>query len=296
MAPLMDEEEQAWLSDLDCDYAPIRKIISSFMGQRLLPGYVVSTGGQACGYTYFLIQHNKGIIGTLYATEPDPQSAAERVLSEAIGWLKGSQNISRIEAQLFPLNQLQLTPIFDHHGFHHYVRRYLELDLKSISWRKTSNCAEKIIPWDASYLSQVAQVTLHSYGNGLDAVICEDYCSQGGCESYLRSLVENPGCGVLLPQASFIGIDSRGVACGFIISSRISSTAAMIPQISIHPSHQGRNLGTALIHRALHSIQSLGFSAVRLTVTESNRRAREWYQRLGFESRRVFGAYIWQRS
>jgi ribosomal protein S18 acetylase RimI-like enzyme len=106
--------------------------------------------------------------------------------------------------------------------------------------------------------------------------------------------VDNPGCGVFLPGSSFVGLDSSGSPCGFILASRISSTAAMIPQISIHPAHQGKGLGNALIHRALISLQSAGFRMVRLTVTEQNRRAFEWYQRLGFKIRRDFGAYLWK--
>jgi ribosomal protein S18 acetylase RimI-like enzyme len=296
LAPLMDQEEQSWLSELDWDYRPIRKIISSFMNQRLLPGYVASTKGRARGYTYFLIQHSKGIIGTLYASPPDPQSIAERVLAEAVGWLQNSQSISRIEAQLFPLSQLVLTPLFERHGFRHYPRHYLELDMSAIDWSRSPDCSVAIIPWESSRISQAAQVTYGSYANELDAEICEDYASPGGCENYLRSLVENPGCGIFLPEASYIGIDSQGISCGFITTSRISPSAAMIPQISIHPSHQGRRLGTALIYRALKSIATLGYSVVRLTVTAQNRRAYEWYQRLGFKSRRTFGAYIWQRS
>ena len=36
--------------------------------------------------------------------------------------------------------------------------------------------------------------------------------------------------------------------------------------------------------------------AVSLTVTKKNRRAFEWYQRLGFRVKKEFGAYVWQRS
>jgi len=70
----------------------------------------------------------------------------------------------------------------------------------------------------------------------------------------------------------------------------------MIPQISILPTHQGRGLGTALMQMANHGLRSAGFRAVRLTVTRQNRRACEWYQRLGFTVRRDFGAYVWQQA
>jgi ribosomal protein S18 acetylase RimI-like enzyme len=129
----------------------------------------------------------------------------------------------------------------------------------------------------------------------VDAAICEDYGSPSGCETYLRSLVEHPGCGLFLPEASFLSMDAAGKASGFILSSRISPTSAMIPQISIAPSHQGRGLGRQLINHAFERMRSAGFRTVRLTVTRSNRRAYDWYRRIGFQPLRTFGAYVWLR-
>ncbi len=79
------------------------------------------------------------------------------------------------------------------------------------------------------------------------------------------------------------------------MTSRLSRRAAMIPQISIHPEYQGKGLGSALVHLALHRLASAGFRTVRLTVTQENRRAYEWSLRLGFKNRRNFDACVWQR-
>jgi ribosomal protein S18 acetylase RimI-like enzyme len=283
------------MDQLDWDYSPIRKILSSFMRQRLLPGYVAFKQEEARAYSYFLIQRDKGIIGTLFSTPPNPQAAAAGVASRAIGWLKNSQNIRRIEAQIFPLNGLDLTEIFDRHGFQHFPRHYLELDLESLREPYGSSCDETIIPWDSGCLPMVADVIYRSYKNEIDAIICEDYSTKSGCETYLRSLVDNPGCGVFIQESSYLGLDRQGLPCGFVISSRISSRAAMIPQISIHPSHQGRGLGSRLIYRSLAHLKMLGYVKVRLTVSQQNRRAYEWYRRLGFTDRIRFGAYLWQR-
>ena len=69
----------------------------------------------------------------------------------------------------------------------------------------------------------------------------------------------------------------------------------MIPQIAVHPSYQGRGLGNILMSRSFEQLRSLGMQSVSLTVTQKNRRAFDWYTRLGFRMRKEFGAYVWQR-
>ncbi len=69
----------------------------------------------------------------------------------------------------------------------------------------------------------------------------------------------------------------------------------MIPQIAVHPSYQGRSIGNTLMHHAFEQLKAFGFESVSLTVTKKNRRAFDWYQRLGFKIRKEFGAYVWQK-
>ncbi len=298
LLPLMEEEERAWMSDLGWDYSPIRQILVSFVKQKLLPGYAAVNEKEAVGYTYFLVNQAKGIIGALYVSRTNrSQEAVEELLSLTISCLKDSQNIKRVEAQIMPFHNLNLTATFTQHGFGYYPRYYLDLDLGSSSRaRKTeSSSAEKIIPWNSSYLERAAEMTLISYRDQTDAEISEDYRTKAGCESYLRSLVENPGCGIFMPETSFIGLDGQGAPCGFVICCRISSGAAMIPQIAVHPSCQGRGLGNVLMNRLLDQLKALEFHTVSLAVTKKNRRAFDWYQRLGFRIRKEFGAYVWER-
>jgi hypothetical protein len=69
LLPLMEEEERAWMSDLGWDYSPIRQILASFVKQKLLPGYAAITKEkEAIGYSYFLVNQAKGIIGALYVS------------------------------------------------------------------------------------------------------------------------------------------------------------------------------------------------------------------------------------
>lgn len=284
------------MSDLSWDYSPIRQILTSFIKQKLLLGYAAVDGNKALGYTYFLVHQTKGSVGALYVSKSScSQKAVEELLSLAISSLKDFKNIRRVEAQIMPFNSLNLTATFTQHGFSYYPRHYLDLDLAKHRKQGEFSGPQKIILWSSAYLKRVAEMSMNSYQNQTDAEICEDYRTQAGCESYLRSLVENPGCGVFMPETSFIALDGSGAPCGFLICSRISNGAGMIPQIAVHPSCQGMGVGNALMNRAFEQLKVIGFQTVSLAVTQKNQRAFEWYQRLGFKIRKDFGAYVWQR-
>jgi len=294
--PLMAEEEKVWFSDLGWDYSAVRQILVSFIRQKLLPGYVAVADNAPIAYTYFLVNQSKGIVGALFALKhAQAQDAADELLSLTASCLKETQSIRRVEAQLMPFNGLNLTPAFVKHGFSHTERYYLELDLSNHRKKVELPASIKIVPWDSSLLERAADMTLLSYQDQADAEICEDYRTQTGCESYLRSLVENPGCGFFMPEASFIALDWEGAPCGFIICCRIAGSAAIIPQIAVHPSHQGKRLGNIFMNRTFAQLKSIGFRTVSLTVTKKNSRALNWYQRLGFKIHKEFGAYVWER-
>jgi len=285
------------MSDLDWDYSPIRQILASFLKQKLLPGYAAVKETSAIGYTYFLVNQAKGIIGALYVSRASiSQETADELLTLSITSLKEAQNVRRIEAQIMPFNDLSLTAAFTRHGFRHFSRYYLDLDLNKYGTGTGSYAREKIIRWSSAYLEHAAEMSAIAYRGQTDAEICEDYRTRPGCESYLRSLVENPGCGTFLPDASFMALNGQGSPCGFVICSRISGQAGMIPQIAVHPSYQGRGLGNILMNRSLEHLKTLGIQSVSLTVTQKNRRAFDWYTRLGFRMRKEFGAYVWERQ
>jgi GNAT superfamily N-acetyltransferase len=297
LTPLMDEEEKMWMSDLGWDYSTIRHILASFVKRNQLPGYAALNSQTVIAYNYFLISRTKGIIGALYASETDrSQEAVEQLLSLSISHLKDFSNSRRIESQIMPFHNLSISPTFTQHGFDCFPRYYLVLSLGSIPKDSGIPCEERIVPWNIRCLERAAEMTVISYRNQTDAEICEDYRTKSGCENYLRSLLENPGCGFFMPEASFICLDERGGFCGFLICSRISKYAAMIPQIAVHPSRQGRGVGNRLIHNTLRELKALNFQSVSLMVSRENRRAFDWYRRLGFRIRKEFGAYVWQRK
>jgi ribosomal protein S18 acetylase RimI-like enzyme len=296
LLPLMLEEQRAWMADLSWDYSSVCRILASFAKQKMLPGFVALDDNKAVGYTYFIINSGKGIIGAVFASKSSSsQETAQNLIGMAASSLKETKGVIRIEAQIMPFNDIDLAAAFVPQGFNHYKRTYLDLDLAERRNSMELPPMGKIIAWNSAFVESAAEMNMLSYQNQADAELCEDYRTKAGCESYLRSLIENPGCGIYMPEASFMALDSQNSVSGLIICTRISENAAMIPQISIHPSHQGKGLGGNLMHRTLLQLKSMGLSRVVLTATQKNHRAFEWYQRLGFKPRKEFGAFVWER-
>ena len=299
--PLMKEEARMWLTDLGWDYSLVQQVLLSFIREKILPGYAAFTGGdkRPAGYIFFLFNQVKGSIGALYTTPtttPDKaQETADGLVELAIAYFQGSSNIRRIETQIFPFHGQNYERIFGKYGFCHYPRIYLVRNIGADNTEKEPAAPTKIIPWDSALIGRAAAMTAESYRNHPDYEILEDYHTPTNCENYLRGLVTNPGCGVFLPDASFMCLDGHGTICGYAICSRISDGRAMLPQIAAHPAWQGRGLGAALMNRCLGRLQAMNFHSISLVVTKENSRASEWYRRMGFQPCREFGAFIWNR-
>jgi ribosomal protein S18 acetylase RimI-like enzyme len=293
---LLNDELLAWKSELGWDYRDVQQILLSFINRKALPGYLAIEDRRPVGYAYFLAHAAKGVIGTVYCNGSRiPRKVVAGLLEAVVSTLRKNVFLQRIEAQVMPFHGVDLAEPFLQLGFCIYPRQFLELDLELFPSRREPGAEEEIVPWSPIHISGAARVAWLGYRSQVDARVCEDYGTESGCEGYLRSVVETPGCGIFLPEASYSALDSRGMVCGFITVSRVSPTGAMIPQISILPSHQGRGLGRALMARALSALAAQGCKTVGLTVTVENRRAIEWYKREGFRLRKEFGAYVWQR-
>ncbi|KHD86815.1 GNAT family N-acetyltransferase [Bacillus ginsengihumi] len=60
-----------------------------------------------------------------------------------------------------------------------------------------------------------------------------------------------------------------------------------IDTVAVHPQYRGKGIGTELIHHAEHAAGQYGFSKVSLNVAHDNVRAKQLYQRLGYEEEKI---------
>jgi ribosomal protein S18 acetylase RimI-like enzyme len=76
----------------------------------------------------------------------------------------------------------------------------------------------------------------------------------------------------------------EGEAVGFI-AARPDATTRIggIPDMAVHPAHQGRGIGTTLIRIALDYLIAQGMEYVRIETLEQNAVGQKLYPRMGFQ-------------
>jgi ribosomal protein S18 acetylase RimI-like enzyme len=60
------------------------------------------------------------------------------------------------------------------------------------------------------------------------------------------------------------------------------------------PEYRSHPIGEALIAHTAANRKKRSFTSLSLTVTEANARAVDLYKRLGFDSKRIFDAFVWE--
>src|SRR5579864_5812764 len=133
LRPLLEKESQAWARLLDWDYASSSEMILRYMDARILPGYAAVEDGRVLGYTFFVYEGSKGVIGDLFVdpacTEHGPYSIEERLLGHVIETLQQSPGVHRVEAQLLLHDSGKMARPFVEEGFRRFPRLFMSLPL-----------------------------------------------------------------------------------------------------------------------------------------------------------------------
>jgi ribosomal protein S18 acetylase RimI-like enzyme len=147
--------------------------------------------------------------------------------------------------------------------------------------------------WTAACYQPAAELIHAAYNGHIDASINDQYRSLHGSLRFLHNIVRFPGCGVFEGSASWVLRDKwTGALTGMLLCSRVAPDVAHITQICVAGPFRGQGLGRALMEHFLHHMADRGFSAITLTVTESNQEAVRLYESLGFGLRHRFNAMV----
>ena len=68
LRPLLEDETQVWSRLLSWDYSGSAEMILRYVDAKILPGYAAVDRGRVFGYSFFVYEGNKGVIGDLYVT------------------------------------------------------------------------------------------------------------------------------------------------------------------------------------------------------------------------------------
>src|ERR1700745_3404694 len=94
LRPLLEDEIAMWGRALSWDYATSAEMILRYMDAKILPGYAAIDRGRIFGYSFFVYEGSKGVIGDLFVAHdsrlPDPHEVESRLLTHVIETLQQS--------------------------------------------------------------------------------------------------------------------------------------------------------------------------------------------------------------
>jgi len=304
LRPLLEEEIAVWGRLLSWDYTTSAEMILRYMDAKILPGYAAIERGSICGYSFFVYEQNKGVVGDLFVREDgrgfDRREVEERLLTHVIETLQQSPGIHRVEAQLLLHETGEVSRPFLQQGFSRHPRVFMNFEIgrhlpASLSTRPPLPPQFELHPWSEQEYQSAAALITAAYRVHVDAEINDQYRTLTGSLRFLNNIVRFPGCGSFDPRGSFVIHDRRTrMLTGLILCSQVRPDVGHITQVCVLPEFRSAGLGEAMLAATTRSLRDRGFQFISLTVTEANDRAIALYKRIGFESTRVFDAFVWE--
>src|SRR5271166_1194823 len=119
---LLDEEVETWGDLLAWDYRSSADMILRYVDAKILPGYAAVERGNIVGYSFFVYEGSKGVVGDLFVSprRPDGRLIEAQIAQHVIETLQQSPGIHRVEAQLLTHLAGGLSAVFSADGFQRY--------------------------------------------------------------------------------------------------------------------------------------------------------------------------------
>ena len=298
LSPLLDEEREAWRRDLDWDFRASADLVRRFVHMQALTGFALVSGDEPAGYSYYVCEERKGLIGDLYVRGRYRTVESENLLLGAVvDALMSLPGVRRIESQLMVLGEDWNRPLPRAHRVQAFPRLFLQAPLeyaRALPARPPKRPARFEV-WSERRQEDAAGIIAEAYEGHVDSLINDQYRSVSGARRFLLNIVQYPGCGGFFFPASFVSVDPEsGHARGICLSSLVSEDVGHITQICVTPDVAGMGIGYELLRRSMVALAQAGCRAVSLTVTAANDTAIALYRRVGFAERRRFAAYVWE--
>lgn len=296
--PLMEEAIAEWRESLDWDFRPSAELVQRFVDRKALGGFALTSAAGLIGYSYYVVEERKGLIGDLYVRKRFRcREYEDRLLDAVLGALLRNPNVRRIEAQLMLLPSSLERSVPRHHYQRTYPRLFMEIRRHSAARLLPVQPALEVCirPWLHAMQEEAAQVIAAAYAGHIDSEINDQYRSAAGARRFLLNIVQYPGCGTFFQPGSFVAARAGdGALCGVSLASLVARDVGHITQICVLPSARGAGLGYELLRHSLDGLVRHGCRKVSLTVTAANSTAVQLYERMRFATAREFAAYVWE--
>jgi ribosomal protein S18 acetylase RimI-like enzyme len=294
---VLDEETAAWRSELNWDFSASADLVRRFVHMQALSGFALMHGEQAAGYTYFVCEEGKGLIGDLFVRPefrtPENETALLRAVLDAMWQTSG---VRRVEAQLMMLSSALPRGVPHAALFRGFPRHFMEAQLRDVAALPARTPPDlAIVPWTINRHDETARLIAAAYAGHVDSQINDQYRSPGGARRFLTNIVQYPGCGTFFAPASFAAQDADRRLHGISLASLVARDVGHITQVCVLEQDRGTGLGYELVRQSLAALAAAGCRSASLTVTASNESAVRLYESMGFVIRRNFAACVWER-
>src|SRR5271156_1699924 len=130
--PLLDEETELWRSNLDWDFGASATLVRRFLDMQALTGFSLLINERPVGYTYFVAEEKKALIGDLYVMREFVTPRNEELLLNAV--VESAMRtpfIQRIESQLLMLRTGARIALPQRRYLRNHRRTFMEVALAS---------------------------------------------------------------------------------------------------------------------------------------------------------------------
>ena len=295
LEPVLEEERLAWQTLLRWDFTASAELVRRFVRIHALSGFALVEDGRPVGYSYYVCEDRKGLVGDLFVQREYATPENEHhLLAASLEQLVAAPQTQRIEAQLMMMRGPSERPVPMASQAHAFPRVFMLAELDDAPRLPAGAAPIRLTPWSETRQEEAAMLISRSYEGHVDSYINDQYRSYGGARRFLSNIIQYPGCGSFAPSASYFAEQADGKLCGLVLASRVAADTGHITQVCVAPEWKGRGAGYELMRAAMTSLAGMSCERVSLTVTASNTGAIGLYQRLGFRATRRFAAYVWE--
>lgn len=295
--PVLEEERLTWRAQLSWDFSASAELVRRFVKIRALNGHALVSHGQVIGYSYYVCEEHKALIGDLYIERAHSTTENEDLLLAAtLRSIISVPYMHRIEAQLMMMHGPFERPLPYGRFLRVQPRNFMVADLNDVHHLPEGPAGDEFTfaLWRDQDHDESARLIADAYHGHVDGTINDQYRSFGGAQRFLTNIVQYPGCGTFFGPASIAARDAHGILCGICLGSMVAVEVGHITQICVVPEVQRAGLGYELMRRSLLNFANEGCEKASLTVTACNAHAIRLYQRLGYRATRRFAAYVWE--
>lgn len=277
------------------DFHATAQLVRKLADAHSLGGVALLVGEEVVGYSYFVIEDNKALIGDAFVREEWASAASERLLMAAtLEQIREHPHLRRLESQ-----PMMLRFLYSHPKMERFERLFLDLELLDTRWPSPLQLPDgyRLEAWNWRIEDEAARLVYRAYRGHLDAEINDQYCAPGSARTYLSNMIRYPSCGEFNPASSFVVTEKAGGRAVGLILSSVSAAAGPevghVAQLCVEPEARGLGLGKVLMCASLAKFTELGCKCSTLTVTAANQPAVKLYESLGYAERRRVAAYVW---